>query len=520
MSKENPGVIFDASNSWNGYNHQGKLAILFAVKKILEVYDNNLSFDDNKRILEEYFLEIEHIEDFSIGKKNSGGQKEYYYVHQVKNHAERLASNYDSAFMGLAYHVSDKSSIKKAYLHTTKEVDFKGKSIAEYIKQLISNPVELNIILTRINSVRKNTKEKEKLYAKKRGRSEDFITKLKIALKEEDDSQKVLNENNIDKALNALEKKTQKQINDIKSLTDEQISKIDIYKYDISKRKQSFCNVDQIKDLIKDEIKRSIKCLSLNQSWLNDNFVEHRYLFLLGKLDEHIIDRNLNYPLYKNDKKDREIKLAVILDWLMNDDIDTADDDFYKFKLKEVFTYYSNKFCDKCKEKTCDSCLMVSAINKIGKMTFDQMNEFIVLTNPSNNEGLSVSTFSEYFCRDNLADPFFRGIKEINIPFEDNKQAITYIDKTTAQYILTTLVLNENYDDNATICSNIYKNKALYELFMDYDCFISKNINCGSILDEVLKLGKNICTDERSKDHIAHLKDISIITLDDFKNKI
>ena len=28
MSKENPGVIFDASNSWNGYNHQGKLAIL------------------------------------------------------------------------------------------------------------------------------------------------------------------------------------------------------------------------------------------------------------------------------------------------------------------------------------------------------------------------------------------------------------------------------------------------------------------------------------------------------------
>lgn len=34
MSKENPGVIFDASNSWNGYNHQGKLAILFAIKVI------------------------------------------------------------------------------------------------------------------------------------------------------------------------------------------------------------------------------------------------------------------------------------------------------------------------------------------------------------------------------------------------------------------------------------------------------------------------------------------------------
>ena len=66
MSKENPGVIFDASNSWNGYNHQGKLAILFAIKQILEVYDKTLSVDENKHMLEEYFVEIEYLEDFSI----------------------------------------------------------------------------------------------------------------------------------------------------------------------------------------------------------------------------------------------------------------------------------------------------------------------------------------------------------------------------------------------------------------------------------------------------------------------
>ena len=52
MSKENPGVILDASNSWNGYNHQGKLAILFAIKQILEVYDKTLSVDENKHMLE------------------------------------------------------------------------------------------------------------------------------------------------------------------------------------------------------------------------------------------------------------------------------------------------------------------------------------------------------------------------------------------------------------------------------------------------------------------------------------
>lgn len=58
MSKENPRVIFDASNSWNGYNHHGKLAILFAIKQILKMYDNNLSVDDNRRALDEYFIEI------------------------------------------------------------------------------------------------------------------------------------------------------------------------------------------------------------------------------------------------------------------------------------------------------------------------------------------------------------------------------------------------------------------------------------------------------------------------------
>lgn len=72
MSKKNPGVIFDASNSWNGYNHQGKLAIFIAIKQILDVYDNSVSNNKNKEILSDYFVEIEYLEDFSLGKINDG----------------------------------------------------------------------------------------------------------------------------------------------------------------------------------------------------------------------------------------------------------------------------------------------------------------------------------------------------------------------------------------------------------------------------------------------------------------
>lgn len=64
MSKEPPGVIFDASNSWNGYNHQGKLAILFAIEQILEVYDKTLSNNNIKGC-----IELSAIYDKSDGDK-------------------------------------------------------------------------------------------------------------------------------------------------------------------------------------------------------------------------------------------------------------------------------------------------------------------------------------------------------------------------------------------------------------------------------------------------------------------
>lgn len=144
MSKENPGVIFDASNSWNGYNHQGKLAILFAIKQILEVYDKTLSVDENKHMLEEYFVEIEYLEDFSIGRQVNGGKEEYFYVHQVKNHVSEIASDYNSALLGLAYHIAKMPTLKKAYLHTTTEIDFKGESIDGEIKSKKARLIEVN----------------------------------------------------------------------------------------------------------------------------------------------------------------------------------------------------------------------------------------------------------------------------------------------------------------------------------------------------------------------------------------
>lgn len=523
MSKENPGVIFDASNSWNGYNHQGKLAILFAIRHILETYDNTLSVDDNKKVLDEYFIEIEYLEDFSIGR-HTNSNDEYYSVHQVKNHATRNAADYDSALLGLAYHVDAMPTLKNAYLHATTNIDFQGETVQDYVRHLISSPVDLNNIILRIEEVRRDENKKQELYAKHKGRPENFISKLKKALIEADSSQKKLSAENIDMALDALERDTLEKITSISSLTEEKIEKISLFTYELSGIPQLYCEVDQIEGLIKEEIRNSISILGLSPLWLENKYLKQRYLFLLGKLDEHIIERDLNYPLYKSGALDRKIRLSLFYDWLTCGDIDTTDDCFYQFELKEMFSKISIKFCERCSKGKCDTCLMTSAINKIGEMTFDEMKQFLSLTNPNNCRGLSVATISDYLNSDRIANPFLIGIRDISMPFESRKHAITYIDKETVQYVLTTIVLNELLEDIPSICSDIINNKALYELLMDYDCFISKNLNCQSIVDRNMKIGKGCNEDENSDkqkfEHIAHLKNASIITLTDFMAKI
>jgi hypothetical protein len=122
-------------------------------------------------------------------------------------------------------------NIEKAYLHATTAIEFRGESVSEYIRKLISLPTELNGILTRIEEARADLEKKRILYESKKGRPESFIVRLKEALIETDNTQKRLDASNIDAALEALEKKTKSQIQNIGSLSDEQIGKIGLYSY-------------------------------------------------------------------------------------------------------------------------------------------------------------------------------------------------------------------------------------------------------------------------------------------------
>lgn len=523
MSKKNPGMIFDASNSWCGYNHQGKLAILFALREILEVYDNSLSEEENKVNLSNCFIEIEHLEDFSLGKLNSGNA-EYTSVHQVKNRATDSPSDYNSALLGLAYHVKNIPSLKNAYLHTTTEIDFKGVDFTEYLKTLITNPIDLCDILEKIKEYKADSKKKNKICEKNRGRKNSFVVQLWEALLEVNSSQEELNEDNIDDALEALKQKTEKQISDIGSLSTGQIDKIGIYPYSISGEEQLYCEVNRVEMLIEAEIEKSIDLLGLPEEWRSKQLIFNRYLILLEKLDKHIIDRNINYSLYKKEKKDRKILLSEIYEWITSEDIEISDEQFYRYKIKKMITEYSDEYCNDCKLANCDTCNLVSANNKIDQMSADETALFLALTCPNNNKKITERTFSEYLTKRRFRDPFFKGIRDIYIPFDENKQAITYNDPETKQYVLTIMENDDDEEDYEAICTDIVKNRELFELLRDYDYFISKNITVASIHDKVKEIakipGESAVMKEKQKEHIAHLKEVGIITLEDFEKMI
>ncbi|MEH7238091.1 ABC-three component system protein [Bacillus sp. JJ1562] len=123
----------DASPSWNGYNHQGKVGIFVVLKLI-----NELKIDYDTCAI--YELELEWLEDFSILKNG-----EYIALHQVKTYKETMPSKYKEAIWLLLAKTIDIPKIKNTYLHTTvpiSNIDNLRESILAY---KISEKVETEV---------------------------------------------------------------------------------------------------------------------------------------------------------------------------------------------------------------------------------------------------------------------------------------------------------------------------------------------------------------------------------------
>ena len=91
LEKEN----WDATNSWSGYNYQGKIALFVVLQKI-----NDLICGGKINEIENYSVELEWLEDFSILYKGNDGIQ-YRTIHQVKAKDKQNINDYGDALVKL-----------------------------------------------------------------------------------------------------------------------------------------------------------------------------------------------------------------------------------------------------------------------------------------------------------------------------------------------------------------------------------------------------------------------------------
>lgn len=520
MSKTEPGIMFDATNSWNGYNHQGKIALWYVIKKICELIDPTVSPICNQRNLENYFLEIEYMEDFSIGNTVSG-KAHYDSVHQVKDRVDGLVSNYESALLGLAEHLISDSTISDAFLHVTSELDLNGVNLSTHITSMIDDPKNLSELEAKIKTKRNIPAFRQEFLVKKPGRPTKVKSALLYVLSKVKPTDQQLTEDNLDFAFDELLKEIDSSKRRLKTLSSERLNHIKLCPYFINGIQQSYCNKDQAEPLLKNQLKDFYTILFPKSYKIGDSFVGKSYLYVLGKLDQHIVERSLNYDAYKKGLLERRILFSTVFEWLVSDEIDKMDDDFYLYHIKERIFKTADCYCKMCSKRSSDSCTaccVSTCMDKLGELSFKQLKNFLHMTNPHIPGSLSMDTYGEYTASTTITNPFLIGLRDIPQVFSEEKNmiAVTYYDFERMQYALTTIASCGTDNDNALICSEIIRNRNIYSLMMDYDALISKDIFVDSIQDSEITLSHRY--DSNMSEHIVHCKDVKIVPLTVFQS--
>lgn len=514
MSVNNPGVIYDATNSWNGYNHQGKMALWYAISEITQLYDPTITIDQNKAILNNYFLEIEYMEDFSIGKTENGTDS-YISVHQVKNRVDANINEYESALLGLLSHLAEYPDIELAVLHTTIDINLSSKPLLEHIKGFASQPQYLVKIENEIVNNRKKQEYRDKLTACKRGRPSTLKSNLKNALLKKYSVFQDLTESNLDEAFDLYLSDIRAEKSKLSSLSETQMNKVSICKYTLNGITTDYCPIESAVELLKSAIRSFYQKTLPGHYKTQNDFIDKSTLWILGKLDNHIIERDLHFDLYKKGTLDRRIVFSDIYDWLMSDDIDHHGPWYYLHYIKEGLFAKLERYCKVCRKRNikCSNCNVTECKNKLGCMNFDEFKQFVHVTNPTVADTLDRKTYHQYLTP-GITSPFAQGLRDIPKPFESKQNAISYKDSDSHMCALTTIAGEGSDDDSALISSEILRNSNIYDLLMDYGCLISKDINISSIMEE--EILQNHCFDPMQSEHIAHCKDVKVVSLDEF----
>lgn len=502
----NTNLEYDATASWSGYTYQGKVAIYITLKKINQLRSLNLDC-----MIESYYLELEWLEDFSILRKNESGELVYETIHQVKARKDKKLSAYSSALLKLLQKIDANENIENAFLHTIEKIDYQNDEWIDELKRVTVDTREVKKWLGDINTLLSNSNEKSKFVSELPQKRNDFSKLIKKH------SKKITTEN-IDMILNKIKSDLESSLAKIqKGFSEESLNKVSLYSYDNG---QSYCTLDEIDNLIISEI-LTYWNNSRGSEWKvkDTRFQEIVLRCLVGIIDSHIVKRHKSY----GSKDIEKLNFYEFEEILKSDTPIERCKEYYLYTIKEKLLLYCDEYektCyEDCNEENDFACCRVCQIRdfkeKVLSMSFDEIYELVIVSNPDISSNIDRMGFIDYCERNRYFNPFYNGIKEIIQKFGEEKIPISYTDKNKKLYLLTTICNNGvSKKPIKQVCRNIIKNVALSDVFMDYEVIISKDLDSASILNDA---GDFLSDFKREEHNIYHYKDVSMKMLESCK---
>ena len=485
MSQDNPGVLHDATNSWNGYNHQGKIALYYAVKKIKALLEAAADRAAGLAALQTHFLEVEYTEDFSIGTIGANGELCYQTIHQVKDRKDTALSKYTSAIQGLAVNMVRHPEVEAAYLHVTRCLSTvpRDKPFAESVGEMIQKTDWIDDQESKAQKEADEAKKQADLAWLKEVRA-----KLPLIWQDQ-----------------------------------EQLEKIRKYPYEMpGGESRNYCPEDEARDYVCRSLREFYGMHDPDRDYKQgDEFISRSYQYSLEKLNEHVVYRSKHYS-----DKDvrRQLTLWELYQWLVSPEIEQMGEDYYLYHIKEGYLGYLNDFCRYCKENEedhCGDCRVPCFRGRLRSMKPDAMKSFVCQTNPDVPNQIREENNHRFLQDERIEDPFWLGLRDIERTLEESPNCNTakYIGADNRTYLLTTLAKRRRAGKNEVnrICTEIYRNQIEGNLRLEGDCLISRDIDVESVQECALTINPSDIFGDSN--NITASRRISIVPVEQFMTK-
>lgn len=496
----------DAIPTWSGFIYQGRIAAYLAIKKIIELRDDNKVSEVDK-----YAIEMEKCEDIAIVYQCEKEKREYISIHQVKNEKENALGAYKKPLIQLmlekGYYTKDNGDAPDAYLHIANRIRIQNKDFeTEYLENIKNWKQKILNYYNAVDEACKNFTYNPRFYeellkaidtepigidrSEYKKRYNAVITYCKKVM-ENNDSKDILKlkeelENLKDYLLNKFA---------VPNISNE----VTIYEYDTGLKYFDATKIfDEIVGLVE-------KYKGTVEGWSKE---QYKYLAdkILNYIDKTILERHKK--LQENNGVVKEISLSTIKD-IMDSVIENNEKEANVLALKRGYIETLEKFCEKCKRSNDYTCQDIGCKLQQAEYRKENLNEedfvkFCYNLRPECEKKIEDrACIADLGNKDGLIESVFPIIKEIPserfMSKEDERQLkVRNYDKTA----FITAITNSDAEDTVLgIEQAMDKNSVMIESIFDADQLVTMrleaeeniwNQSCIKIRSDEIGDGQNV----------------------------